>query len=67
MAKEIERLVEKILAAKAVDPQADTTGLEREVDNLIYRLYSLTYEEVKVIEPEFPLSRAESEGIEGEL
>jgi hypothetical protein len=61
---EFEKLVDKILAAKAADPQADTTGLERQVDSLVYRLYSLTYEEVKVIEPEFPLSRAEYEGIE---
>jgi hypothetical protein len=48
-----------ILAAKAIDPKADTTTLEREIDNLVYRLYNLTYDEVKVIEPEFPLSRAE--------
>jgi Alw26I/Eco31I/Esp3I family type II restriction m6 adenine DNA methyltransferase len=57
--------VNKILAAKAADPQADTTGLEREIDTIVYRLYSLTYEEVKVIEPEFPLSRVEYEGIGG--
>jgi hypothetical protein len=56
-------LVDKILSAKAADPQADTTGLEREIDTIVYRLYSLTYEEVKVIEPEFPLSRVAYEGI----
>jgi hypothetical protein len=32
--------------------------------NIVYRLYNLTYEEIKVIEPEFPLSRAEYEGME---
>jgi hypothetical protein len=62
--KEIETLVDKIIAVKAADPQADTTRLERQVDNLVYRLYSLTYEEVKVIEPEFPLGKAAYEGIE---
>jgi hypothetical protein len=61
--KHIEKLVDKILAAKAVDHKADTSALERQIDNLVYRLYNLTYDEVKVIEPEFPLSRAEYENI----
>ncbi|MDR2534888.1 MAG: hypothetical protein LBD29_02500 [Treponema sp.] len=52
-------LVDRILAAKAADPQADTSALERQLDNLVYRLYNLTYKEVKVIEPDFPLGRAE--------
>jgi hypothetical protein len=62
--KTFDRLVDKILAAKAADHKADTSTLERQIDNLVYRLYNLTYDEVKVIEPEFPLSRAEYEGIE---
>jgi hypothetical protein len=57
-------IVDKILAAKAVNPQADTSALERQIDNLVYRLYNLTWEEVKVIEPEFSVSRAEYEGLE---
>jgi hypothetical protein len=36
--------------------------LEREIDNLVDRLYNLTYDEVKAIEPEFPLGKAEWEG-----
>jgi hypothetical protein len=36
--------------------------MEREIDTLVYRLYNLTYDEVKVIEPGFPLGRAEWEG-----
>jgi hypothetical protein len=39
-------------------------ALERQIDNLVYRLYNLTYEEIKVIEPDFPLTRAEYEGRE---
>jgi len=39
----------------------DTTGLEREIDLMVYRLYGLSYEEVKVIDPEFWLSREEYE------
>ncbi|MBI5476424.1 MAG: hypothetical protein HY964_06775 [Ignavibacteriales bacterium] len=30
---------------------ANTTALEREIDLLVYRLYNLTYEEAKVIDP----------------
>jgi hypothetical protein len=47
----------KILAAKAADPQADTSALEREIDALVYRLYNLSYDEVKVIEPDCALDR----------
>jgi hypothetical protein len=57
-------LVDKILAAKAADSKADTTALEQQVDNFVYRLYDLTGEEVKVIEPGFPLGEAEYEGME---
>jgi hypothetical protein len=61
--KWMEKTVDKILAAKAADPQADTSALERQIDNLVYRLYNLTWEEVRVIEPGFPLGKAEYEGI----
>ncbi|MDR0364161.1 MAG: Eco57I restriction-modification methylase domain-containing protein [Bacteroidales bacterium] len=43
-------LVDKIIAAKAADPQSDTTELEQEIDNLVYRLYNLTHGEVVMIE-----------------
>ncbi len=32
----------------------DTTDLEQQVDNLVYKLYELTYDEVVTVEPEFP-------------
>jgi hypothetical protein len=51
-----------ILAARAANPKGDTSALERQVDNFVYRLYNLTWEEVKVVEPEFPLGKAEYEG-----
>jgi tRNA1(Val) A37 N6-methylase TrmN6 len=60
------RFVASILAAKAADPQADTSALERQIDNLVYRLYNLTYDEVRVIEPDFALSKAEYEGMDRE-
>ncbi|MGC9315978.1 MAG: Eco57I restriction-modification methylase domain-containing protein, partial [bacterium] len=54
-------LVDRILSAKAKDPDADTTALEAEIDLMVYKLYELTYDEVKVIDPEFPLTQAEYE------
>jgi hypothetical protein len=57
-------LVDKILAVKAADPQADTAVFERELDRLVYCLYNLTDDEVRVIESGVPLSKAEIE--EGE-
>lgn len=46
----IERLVTRILAAKAADPSADTSALEREIDERVYQLYGLTEEEIKIVE-----------------
>ena len=43
-------LVDKILAAKKANPQADTSAWEREIDKLVYELYGLTEEEIKVVE-----------------
>ena len=40
--KQIESLVDKILAVKNENPQADTGTWEREIDGLVYRLYDLT-------------------------
>lgn len=43
-------LVERILVQKAVNSAADTSALEREIDELVYRLYGLTADEVKLVE-----------------
>ncbi|MDR1896454.1 MAG: Eco57I restriction-modification methylase domain-containing protein [Prevotellaceae bacterium] len=43
-------LVDKILAAKAANPKADTSSLESRIDKMVYQLYGLTDDEVKVIE-----------------
>jgi len=42
--------VNKILCTKKKNPEADTSELEREVDGLVYELYGLNDEEVKIIE-----------------
>jgi adenine-specific DNA-methyltransferase len=46
----LEALVDRILAAKQTNPQADVTDLEREIDERIYRLYGLTPEEIRIVE-----------------
>jgi hypothetical protein len=56
-------LVEKILDIKKKESIADTSSIERHLDNIIYKLYNLTYNEVKVIEPDFPLNIVEYEKI----
>ena len=43
-------LVDQILAVKRTNSSADTSALEREIDRLVYGLYGLTEEEVKVVE-----------------
>lgn len=55
--KALERLVDRILAAKQRDAEADTSALEREIDELVYALYALTPEEIKIVEN---ASRAEA-------
>ncbi len=32
------------------DPEADTTALEREIDQLVYKLYDLAPEEIAIVE-----------------
>jgi hypothetical protein len=49
----------KILTAKNSDRHADTSELEKAIDRLVYKLYQLTYDEVKIIDPEFELTEQE--------
>lgn len=50
LADKITDCAEQILQAKAKDPKANTQGLEKEIDTLVYQLYHLTDEEIKIIE-----------------
>jgi len=45
-------IVDEILSAKRQNPQADTKQLEDKIDLMVYKLYNLTYEEVKIIDSE---------------
>ncbi|PDW22485.1 class I SAM-dependent DNA methyltransferase [Helicobacter pylori] len=50
LADKITDCTERILKAKAKDPKANTQELEKEIDALVYQLYHLTDEEIKIIE-----------------
>ncbi len=43
-------LVTRILAAKKVDPVADTSVLESKINQIVYELYGLTKEEIAIVE-----------------
>ena len=47
---EISDLVKKILSIKKTNPLTDTADLERKIDNIIYGIYRLTEEEIRIIE-----------------
>ncbi len=50
LAHKITDCTEAILEAKEKDPKANTQELEKEIDALVYQLYHLTDEEIKIIE-----------------
>ncbi|WP_033747074.1 type IIG restriction enzyme/methyltransferase [Helicobacter pylori] len=50
LARKITDGAKQILALKEKDPKANTQGLEKEIDALVYQLYNLTDEEIKTIE-----------------
>ena len=54
---QIEKLVDEILIKK--QQNQDTTELEKEIDVRVYKLYELTYAEVKVIDKDFWMSDEE--------
>ncbi|MBI5213014.1 MAG: Eco57I restriction-modification methylase domain-containing protein, partial [Nitrospirae bacterium] len=43
-------LVDQILTAKKKDPNADTSALERQIDEMVYKLYGLTEDEIEIVE-----------------
>ncbi|NCS24071.1 MAG: class I SAM-dependent DNA methyltransferase [Microcystis aeruginosa BS13-02] len=45
-------LVDQILTDKKSNPKADTSELEKEIDKIVYELYGLSEEEIRIIEGE---------------
>ncbi len=48
--KPISDIVKEILRLKSESSNSDTTNLENQIDQLVYQLYELTEEEIKIIE-----------------
>jgi len=44
------KLVDQILSAKQKNSNADTSALEHEIDEIVYKLYGLTKDELKIVE-----------------
>ncbi len=44
------RIVDNIMGLKVENPNADTTILESQIDRLVYELYGLTEEEIRIVE-----------------
>ena len=45
-----QNLVDQILKKKKDNPEADVGELEREIDEMVYGIYGLGKEEIKIIE-----------------
>ena len=48
--KEIEGLVDEILKIKSENSSGDVSEIEREIDKIVYELYDLSEEEIKIVE-----------------
>lgn len=58
-AKPFETLADKIISKK--EAGKDTTTEEQKIDLMVYKLYELTFEEVKIVDPEFNMKKQEYE------
>lgn len=62
--EQFESLVGQIISAKKANPQADTSTLERQIDILVFKLYGLTLDEIKIVAPEMLLTEEEGKFLE---
>ena len=46
----ISKLVDQILKAKHTNPNTDVSDLENEIDQMVYLLYNLIADEIKIVE-----------------
>ncbi len=49
-AQKIQSCVEQILTLRKRNPEADSSALEHQIDQMVYKLYGLTEEEIKIVE-----------------
>ena len=58
---ELTKCVIKILSKYYKSNQTDFLNIDSQIDILVYKLYELTWEEVKVVQPDFSLTEEEYE------
>ena len=61
----IAKLVNEILTQNQNGNKGKIEQLENKIDFLVYHLYSLTYDEVLVVDPDTPITREEYEAYKG--
>lgn len=54
-------LVDEIIVRKSANENASIQDVENQIDNIVYHLYDLTYDEVLIVDPQTPISREEYE------
>lgn len=57
----IGRIVEEIISRKSVNENASIQDLENQIDNIVYHLYDLTYDEVLIVDHETLITREQYE------
>ncbi|WP_300699141.1 TaqI-like C-terminal specificity domain-containing protein [uncultured Bacteroides sp.] len=57
----IIKKVNDIMRQNPLDSQSDVSVIEKDIDEIVYHLYDLTYDEVLIIDPQTPISREEYE------
>lgn len=50
---QIISLVDKIIECKRINKSSDTSSIETEIDNIVYKLYGMKNEEISIIENSF--------------
>lgn len=56
---QIGRIVEEIICRKSANDNASIQDLENQIDNIVYHLYNLTYDEILIVDPQTPISQEE--------
>lgn len=49
---ELSNVTSKIMELKKLDKRSDTSFLESQIDQLVYEMYGLTEEEIRIVEGE---------------
>lgn len=59
--QEFTNLVDIIISTKQLNPQADTSDLESQIDDLVYKLYDLSESEIEIIKKSLDKSKKDTE------